>query len=233
MAALLIGAGMVSRIWRKWPRPSIFGSRCAIPGKRYLMNGTCPGSGCVPNARRRHPGPGLDPRTAIVAPPTTPASTIWASWKPWKQKPLRWRHGFEPNQRLPAERLRRSTFPRPPSRSFMPPWACPLVAKRPGNCHRDPGRAHRRAPGPRQGARIQRLILAAGAGRRFGADKRRARLSSGETLLEATLSVLCPADPLPSSCSAPRDGAGAIPGPGPSFPPRAGPRGKATPLPPA
>ena len=45
--------------------------------------------------------------------------------------------------------------------------------------------------------RIQRLILAAGAGRRFGADKRRACLSSGETLLEATLSVLCPADPLP------------------------------------
>lgn len=45
--------------------------------------------------------------------------------------------------------------------------------------------------------RIQRLILAAGAGRRFGADKRRARLSSGETLLEATLSGLCPADPLP------------------------------------
>ena len=89
-----------------------------------------------------------------------------------------------------------------PREVSMPPWACPLVAKRPGNCHRDPGRAHRRAPGPRQGVRIQRLILAAGAGRRFGADKRRAR-SSGETLLEATLSVLCPADPCPSSCSAP------------------------------
>ena len=44
---------------------------------------------------------------------------------------------------------------------------------------------------------IQRLILAAGAGRRFGADKRQARLLSGETLLEATLSVLCPAAPLP------------------------------------
>lgn len=44
---------------------------------------------------------------------------------------------------------------------------------------------------------IQRLILAAGAGRRFGADKRAARLPTGETLLEATLSVLCPAAPLP------------------------------------
>lgn len=44
---------------------------------------------------------------------------------------------------------------------------------------------------------IQRLILAAGAGRRFGADKRAARLPTGKTLLEATLSVLCPADPLP------------------------------------
>jgi molybdenum cofactor cytidylyltransferase len=45
--------------------------------------------------------------------------------------------------------------------------------------------------------KLQRLILAAGAGRRFGADKRQARLPSGETLLEATLAVLCPADPLP------------------------------------
>jgi molybdenum cofactor cytidylyltransferase len=44
---------------------------------------------------------------------------------------------------------------------------------------------------------IQRLILAAGAGRRFGADKRAARLPTGKTLLEATLSVLCPAAPLP------------------------------------
>ena len=44
---------------------------------------------------------------------------------------------------------------------------------------------------------LQRLILAAGAGRRFGADKRAARLPTGETLLEATLSVLCPAAPLP------------------------------------
>ena len=44
---------------------------------------------------------------------------------------------------------------------------------------------------------IQRLILAAGAGRRFGADKRQALLPTGKTLLEATLSVLCPAAPLP------------------------------------
>lgn len=44
---------------------------------------------------------------------------------------------------------------------------------------------------------FQRLILAAGAGRRFGADKRLARLSSGKTLLEATLAVLCPAEPPP------------------------------------
>ena len=44
---------------------------------------------------------------------------------------------------------------------------------------------------------IQRLILAAGAGRRFGADKRAARLPTGKTLLEATLAILCPAAPLP------------------------------------
>ena len=78
--------------------------------------------------------------------------------------------------------------------------------------------------------RIQRLILAAGAGRRFGADKRRARLSSGETLLEATLSVLCPANPLPLLVLRPGETA-----PAPFqdqvrvIPPRAGPRGKATP----
>ena len=44
---------------------------------------------------------------------------------------------------------------------------------------------------------IQRLILAAGAGRRFGADKRQARLPTGKTLLETTLAILCPAAPLP------------------------------------
>ena len=44
---------------------------------------------------------------------------------------------------------------------------------------------------------IQRLILAAGAGRRFGADKRHARLSGGATLLEATLARFCPATPKP------------------------------------
>ena len=44
---------------------------------------------------------------------------------------------------------------------------------------------------------IQRLILAAGAGRRFGADKRLARLPDGSTLLEATLTCFCPATPKP------------------------------------
>ncbi len=52
---------------------------------------------------------------------------------------------------------------------------------------------------------IQRLILAAGAGRRFGADKRHARLPNGSTLLEATLARFCPATPKPLLVLRPRE----------------------------
>lgn len=66
------------------------------------------------------------------------------------------------------------------------------------------------------------LILAAGRSRRFGADKRRARLPDGRTLLAATVAryaavfdrvlvVLRAGEPLPPDCAAP--GVEAVPAP--------------------